>query len=190
MNQNYIQDQTFKGKDFSQENLPLGDYENCTFINCNFSESDFSGFMFSECEFDGCDLSMVKLADTSFRKVRFKNGKLMGLRFEYCNPFLLSFNFEGCILDFSSFYKLKIKNLKFKDCSLKEAEFVESEFPYSSFENCDLNGAVFQASDLEGADFRTAYGFSLDPEVNKITRAKFSIEGLVGLLEKYKLTIT
>ncbi len=189
MNPNYTQDQTLKGENYSQEKLPLGDYENCIFINCNFSGSDLSDCMFSECEFDGCDLSMAKLANTSFRKVRFRNCKLLGLRIEHCNPFLLAFDFDNCILNFSSFYKLKMKKVQFKSCSIQDVEFIESEFPYSSFEDSDLNRTVFQASNLEGSDFRTAYNYSIDPEINRITKAKFFVEGLPGLLEKYNLSI-
>jgi len=41
----------------------------------------------------------------------------------------------------------------------------------------------------EKADFRTAYNFSIDPEVNKINRAKFSSMNLAGLLSKYDIEI-
>ena len=43
---------------------------------------------------------------------------------------------------------------------------------------------------LQGADFRTAYNLSLDPEKNRIKKAMFSKEGALGLLLKYKLQIT
>jgi fluoroquinolone resistance protein len=42
---------------------------------------------------------------------------------------------------------------------------------------------------LEKADFRTAYNYSIDPEKNRIKKAKFSIFGVTGLLDKYDIEI-
>jgi hypothetical protein len=42
---------------------------------------------------------------------------------------------------------------------------------------------------LEKADFRTAFNYSINPETNRIKKAKFSKEGLNGLLDKYDIEI-
>jgi hypothetical protein len=42
---------------------------------------------------------------------------------------------------------------------------------------------------LERTDFRTSYNYSIDPEINRISKAKFSINGVVGLLGKYNIEI-
>jgi fluoroquinolone resistance protein len=42
---------------------------------------------------------------------------------------------------------------------------------------------------LEKADLRTAYNYSIDPSINKIKKAKFSLPGVVGLLSKYDIEI-
>ncbi len=39
-------------------------------------------------------------------------------------------------------------------------------------DNCDLNRAVFDNSILEKADFRTSLNYSIDPELNRIKKAK------------------
>jgi fluoroquinolone resistance protein len=57
------------------------------------------------------------------------------------------------------------------------------------FDNCDLKNAAFDQTILEKADFRTAFNYSIDPDNNKIKKAKFSISGLTGLLEKYNIEI-
>ena len=85
---NYISDQQFKKLNATTETLELAEYENCTFTDCLFTNTDFSGFLFSDCTFVGCDLSMANLANSSFREVKFKDCKLLGLHFEHCNPFL------------------------------------------------------------------------------------------------------
>lgn len=53
-----------------------------------------------------------------------------------------------------------------------------------------MTRSVFVQSNLKKADFRTAHGFSIDPESNTIQGAKFSMAGLAGLLDKYKLDIS
>ena len=57
------------------------------------------------------------------------------------------------------------------------------------FENCDLFNASFIHSNLEKTDFSSAKNYSLDPELNKITNAKFSFSGIAGLLNKYNIVI-
>lgn len=55
------------------------------------------------------------------------------------------------------------------------------------FSNCDLSGAVFDATNLEKADFRTSVNYSIDPALNKLKKARFSLSEIYGLL--YKLDI-
>jgi uncharacterized protein YjbI with pentapeptide repeats len=57
------------------------------------------------------------------------------------------------------------------------------------FDNCDLTGAVFDHTNIEKADFRTSYNYTIDPEINRIKKAKFSILGVSGLLDKYDIDI-
>ena len=50
-------------------------------------------------------------------------------------------------------------------------------------------GAKFENSILEKADLRTSRNYLIDPELNKIKKAKFSIHGIAGLLAKYDIEI-
>ena len=100
----------FEKTDFSAVGFASGDYENCVFNNCNFSGIDLSAIKFTESVFNSCNLSMVKLTKTALQDVKFKECKLLGLHFENCNDFLFSIDFDGCNLNFSSFYKKNIKN--------------------------------------------------------------------------------
>ncbi|WP_435357676.1 pentapeptide repeat-containing protein [Emticicia sp. SJ17W-69] len=83
-----------------------------------------------------------------------------------------------------------MKATKFKNCKLHEADFNETDLTAAIFENCDLAGAIFEKTILEKADFRTAFNFSIDPELNRIKKAKFSLTSIKGLLDKYNLEIT
>ncbi len=189
MSRQYIEDTVFKGDYFTVREQLADEYESCTFISCIFSNADLSGIYFTDCTFESCDFSMAKLKSTAFRDVIFKNCKLLGLHFDDCNIFLLSFYFEDCILNFSSYYKLKLKNIHFKNCKLEEVEFVEADLTNSVFTNCDLAGTVFENTILVKADFRTSYNYSINPETNKIKKAKFSILGVAGLLDRYDIVV-
>ena len=68
-------------------------------------------------------------------------------------------------------------------------DFTEADLYSVVFDNCDLQNAIFEHTKLEKADFSTSYNYSFDPEINNIKGAKFSLQGVVGLLEKYGIVI-
>jgi uncharacterized protein YjbI with pentapeptide repeats len=185
MQEIYIQDKIFDKND----SLIKGEYENCTFNNCNFADNNFSGFKFTDCAFNDCNLSLTKLDGTAFWNVLFKDCKMLGLRFDTCNEFGLSFSFDGCQLNHSSFFKTKIKKTIFKNSQLQETDFTESDLTAAVFDNCDMTRVLFYHTILEKADFRTSYNYSIDPEINRMKKAKFSILGVSGLLDKYNIDI-
>ena len=189
MNRVFNEGLKFENQKYHDHPLEAGEYEGCTFNNCDFSNSDLSGLNFLECEFRECNLSLAKLINTSFRDTKFINCKLLGLHFEECNNLMISFAFEGCTLDLASFCKLKMKKTWFKNSKVFEVDFTETDLSYSSFINCDLERTIFRITNLEGADFRTSFNYSIDPELNRIKKAKFSLSGLAGLLDKYDIEI-
>lgn len=185
----YITDKNFSNRDFTTEPPEKGEYENCEFNGCNFSEADLSAFIFSDCVFNGCNLSLVKLEKTAFRDCKFSECKMLGVNFESCNPFGLSFVFENCNLGNASFFGLKIKGTRFKNSNLEEVDFTGCDLSAAVFGNCSLKGAIFDNTNLEKADFRTASHYSINPENNKIKKAKFAMPWVLGLLNKYNIEI-
>jgi uncharacterized protein YjbI with pentapeptide repeats len=185
----FEEDKIFDTIDFTTLPLAKGEYENCNFVNCNFSNTDLSVTKFTECSFTGCNVSSANLHKTALRDIAFKDCKLLGLRFDTCNDMLFSVSFDHCIVNFSSFFKRKLKNAVFKHTSFHETDFTEADLSNSIFDNCDLQGAVFDNTNLEKADFVSSFNYSLDPEMNRIKKAKFSISGAVGLLTKYDIEI-
>ena len=185
----YISDQQFDNLHLSEEGLEKAEYENCTFHGCLLNGTNLKDLTFSECEFIECDLSNCKIDNTSFRQVQFNDCKMLGLHFEHCNPFLLAVNFNGCTLNFSSFYQLNLKGTSFEGCSLREVDLTETNLENGGFVECDLTNAIFDRTNLNGADLRSAFGFSIDPSVNMIRKAKFSRNNLQGLLNGFGIII-
>jgi uncharacterized protein YjbI with pentapeptide repeats len=70
-----------------------------------------------------------------------------------------------------------------------QADFTETDLTEAKFENCDLSSATFENTILQKADLRTAYNYSIDPSINKLKKAKFSMTGIAGLLDKHDIEI-
>lgn len=179
----------FEKIDYSEINLIKGEYDNCTFINCNFYNSDLSGIIFTDCKFESCDLSLANLKNTLLNDIRFVSCKLMGLRYEDCKDTFMSVYFDRCYIKLSTFYKLNLKKTIFKHCDLQESDFTETNLTGSVFEDCNLQRTVFQNTNLEKADLSTSVNYSIDPEMNRIKKARFSAIGIAGLLDKYDIEI-
>lgn len=189
MSEILIEDRDYRDTNFSEEELARGNYEYCTFNHCTFSDANLSGINFVECTFEHCDFTMANISTTVFRDVKFIGCKMLGLRFEDCNDLLLSMDFDDCQLNLSSFYKLSLKNTNFNGCSLQEVDFTETDLTGATIGNCDLAGAIFKNTVLEKADLRSSYNFSINPEINRIGKAKFSLHTVSGLLDKYDIEI-
>ncbi len=123
MKEVYIEEKSFEKINFHEYPLTKGAYVNCIFKHCDFSNTDLSEFSFTECAFISCNLSLANLTKTAFRDIKFIACKMLGLRFENCNDFGLSFSFEDCQLNYASFYQLKIKKTIFKNSQLHEIDF-------------------------------------------------------------------
>lgn len=184
-----IEDEIFTKHDFTAAPLLIGEYEACIFNNCDFANLDFSNFNFIDCVFNACNLSLAKVNNTAMRRLVFKDCKMLGIRFDTCKEFGFSVSFEVCQLNHSSFYGRKMKKTIFKDSDIRDVEFARCDLSESVFDNSDLSGASFDATILTKADFRAAKNYNLDPNLNNIKKAKFSLLELGGLLAKYDIEI-
>lgn len=179
----------FDDRDFTKEPLAPGEYESCQFLRADLSGADLRDIVFIECEFRDCNLSNAKTSRTAFREVSFIKSKLLGLHFEDCIPFLQVPLFKGCDCKLASFTGMKLANIIFTSCGLQEVDFIGSDLKGAKMDGCDLSGAHFDNTNLEKADFTTAFNYSIDPEKNRIRKAKFALEGLPGLLHRYQIIV-
>lgn len=169
--------------------LERGEYEDCTFKNCNFANQFLNGYTFENCSFTDCNLSNANIQNSSFRQVHFERCKLLGIHFNTANPFLFEVYFTESQADFSSFYQCNLKSSKFNKSQFVSVDFSDSNLSGVSLNSCDFKNAIFNNTNLEKADFSTANNFEINPERNKIKHAKFSLQGLQGLLQHHKIII-
>jgi len=84
---------------------------------------------------------------------------------------------------------MKLHKIEFAKCEMVEVDFGRADLTGSSFNDCDLRNAVFDNTNLSKCDFRKADNYIIDPENNKISKAKFSFIGIPALLTKYDIEI-
>lgn len=186
----YHEDSFFEKHIFTAAELKQVVFENCRFVNCSFENMQILSSNFSDCTFLNCNFSMTKLPDTQLANVSFENCKLMGLNFKDCSTFIFEVGFKKCILDYASFEGRKMKKTKFEHCSLKGVDFTGADISESSFLRCDLTDAIFHATNLKGADLSSSYSYIIHPDENYIKNARFSLDGLPGLLVKHNIIIS
>jgi uncharacterized protein YjbI with pentapeptide repeats len=170
--------------------LALGhEFEQFRFVNCDLGEANLAGLRFEDCLFERCNLATAKLSGTALQNVAFADCKLLGVQFSACQDMLFGVHFGQCQLRYASFGGKKMAGTRFEQCTLDEADFTNADLSGAVFAGCDLTRTGFHNTLLAGADFTTATGYSLDPETNTLTGAKFALPGLPGLLGKYGLVV-
>ena len=106
----YYEGEKIVSIDFKKNVFQQAEYDNCRFEKCDFSNNKLNNSIFTDCTFVDCNFSLAELSGTTFQQVFFKNCKLLGLQFQQCNTFGLSFTFDNCNIDHASFYQLSIYN--------------------------------------------------------------------------------
>ena len=78
----------------------------------------------------------------------------------------------------------------FEGITFPTLEIIKGEYENCHFTNCKfLNSNLSEFNFIEKADFQTAYNYSIDPDINRIRKAKFSMAGIIGLLDKHDIEI-
>ena len=178
-----------EGENLSSINLSEKFFYKCTFRGCNFTQTllndtDFDSCAFIDCNFTNSLIKQAKLNDISFSKC-----KLMGLNFYECSQFSFNLSFSGCSIHICNFTDLKMKGSEFIDCKIIDSSFQETFLEGVSFEGSSFKNTLFHNTNLGRASFCNAHGYNIDPLVNNIRKAKFSIPDVLNLLSGFDIEI-
>lgn len=174
----------FEHAGMEQIRLTDTEYDSYSFVICNFADSDLSNIKFTDCEFINCNFTLTKLANAALRECSFTDCKFSGIHFDSCRDLLFEVTFINCTLSLCSFYRKSLKGTLFKSTRLIEADFAECDLSKAVFDDCDLSGAVFDRTILEGADLRTAYNYSIDPDAKPHKEGKVLFRICSGAAEQ------
>ena len=76
-----------------------------------------------------------------------------------------------------------MKGMVLVECKAHDVDFREGNFTDANFTLTDFAHSVFNKTNLTGANFQDATNYRIDINNNKVTRAKFSRQEAVSLLE-------
>ena len=174
---------------FKNDELNFKEFESCIFTNCIFSDCNFTSVAFMDCVFEYCTFDAAKINHVALRSVHFINCKIREVNFALCERFIFEVQFTNCILDFSKFYDLKMKNTIFTSCSLVAVDFMQTDLTAVVFDKCDLYKAEFEKANAQNTNFKTSINYTIDPKKTKIKKAIFSKDQLNGLLFKHEIFV-
>lgn len=189
MNDLYLEGEEFTAARLKAKGWQKADYENCTFKTCDLANIDLSRSSFVDCEFLDCNLSNAKILETSFQDCYFKNCKMLGLRFDSCNTFSLSMQFQNCNLSESVFFGLDLQKSNFNACELGHCDFGDAKLNNISLKDSNLKGCIWGNTHLDKANLQGVQNLELNPQENHIQGIKLQAESLIGLLREFQIEL-
>lgn len=171
-----FEDEVFKGGALPGIDLRRKRFARCRFEAVAMNEAQLQAVILDECVFVRCDLTMAKVAECSFRDVRFEHTKLMGVDWSVARDLLFDVSFEGCVLSYGVFAGRKMRKVKMVECTAHEADFSGADLSEADFSGSDLRDAVFSRTKLVKADLGTAHGYRIHPGENVLKKTRFSME--------------
>jgi fluoroquinolone resistance protein len=174
-------DQVFTNIVYRSKRIDFKEFYDCVFENCTFHEVDFSGCRFVNCTFDGCDISLAKVHNASYRSTTFKNSKMIGIDWSVASSPLMA-DFFDCDISYSSFAHVDFTKRKIIRCKAQEVYFWEANLTQANLSETDFENSQFKECNLTQADFSTARNYAINPSLNTLKEAKFSLPEAVSLL--------
>ena len=112
---------TAKGK-FSLNQNSL--FDSCEIVKLDFTKCQIKKLEFIDCKIVDCDLSNLELEETIFKRCQFIGCKMLGVNFNKIT--LADVLFQDCILKYSSFINVKLKDSKFAKCNCSDSSFFDT----------------------------------------------------------------
>jgi fluoroquinolone resistance protein len=123
------------------------------------------------------------------QSVFFVDSKLVGLQFFKCDKFLLSINFNKCLIESCNFSHLTLKKTSFNECIIRRSGFLSADLTEADFRKADLSFSIFHHTILLSANFTEAINYSINPLTNKLNKAKFSEPEVYTMLKFLDIVI-
>lgn len=180
------QQETFFGQEYVEKRISGATFDGCTFTRCRFDSTVWKNLRFNECTFTLCTLLNVQWHGTRLHQATFSQCRLTGLNFGVLDTALLfsialrDSRVAGCTFPHMDLTKMAftgndLEECLFDDVVLRDADFSDVSFGNSRFRRCRL----------EGANFRGATGFALDPRENELRGARFSVDSALELVKAF-----
>ncbi|HVO43090.1 MAG TPA: pentapeptide repeat-containing protein, partial [Aggregatilineales bacterium] len=97
--------------------------------------------------------------------------------------------FSNCDISYSVFIGLEMKRAQIIRCVAKEADFAEADLTQANCSGTNFAGSRFLHTNLTEADFTGALSYSINPTLNTLKKARFSLPEAVNLLAGLDIVI-
>lgn len=166
-------------------------YEGETFTGVAALEANLAGCTFVDCTFDGCDLTMAVMADATVRGATFRTCRLLGVDIGAWRDDGLGIEaaFLDCDLDHLVVSGVDLRACRFEGGHAHSSEWVRADLRKVRFDAIDLSGARFSRCDLREADLRSALGYRIDPEANRVKGLRVALPDALGFLTALGLDV-
>ena len=182
--------ETFKDLTAPNDAIAGKFFDQCVFINCSLREMVFDQCEFHDCQFQGCDLSLIKTPACVFVNTVFQECQLSGVNWteaHWGKRFLKPLDFFNCVISYSTFFGVNLKEVNLTGCVAKDVDFSEADLTQANCRNTDFSDSRFAATNLTEADFTGATNYIIVANQNTLKRTKFSLPEAMSLL--YSLDI-
>jgi uncharacterized protein YjbI with pentapeptide repeats len=134
------------------------------------------------------------LPESVFTSAFFVGSKLIGVNWAQADwsPLELGkpIQFSKCALNHSTFIGLDLEGLQVLDCNAVNVDFREANLTYADFSRSDLSESLFIHTDLSEADLSQARNYVIDPGINNLKKAKFSLPEAMSLLYNMDINLS
>lgn len=170
------------------------EFVDCTFNQCSFIESEFLKCRFVNCVFRVCDLSLLKIPESVFTSICFEDSKIIGVNWTQADwtAAVLGkpLHFSRSTLNHSTFIGLGLKGMQIVNCNAVNVDFREADLTGVDFSGSDLTESLFLHTQLREANLTQARNYSIDPGLNDLHAAKFSMPEAISLLYNMDIELT
>jgi fluoroquinolone resistance protein len=186
-------DEKFTDFDVGGETFENLVFENCTFIHGSFADCILKNCQFNNCHFKECNLSLTSIEKSSFSRNIFEASQLIGLNWTLANwskrSLLKPFDFHRCILNYSIFMGIDLKDVEMIGCLAKEVDFSDSSLIRANCNGTDFTNSRFIHTNLTEADFSSAQNYMIDATLNVLKKTKFSLPEAMSLLHSLDIIL-
>lgn len=187
----YIEDKKIVDKTLTEQTLAQHTFTDCVFENCVIERCRFERCSFVDCLFRDCRIVDAKSLYSELRQAAFENCTITHANWaqwepnsRIAEPFEL---FRDCTLRYNWFENFDLNRFDFTGNKVVDSLFADCKMQKTNFHGCDLTRTEFIRSDLQGADFREAFGYRVSIRTNQLKGAYFSSVEALSLLAELEI---
>ena len=187
-------DQIYTSCNADRSRIHSSEFIDCSFIDCTFIEAELKDCRFVNCKFRNCDLSLGKIIGSTFINTSFDQSKIIGGNWAQADwsasDLGTPISFNKSALNHSTFIGLSLQGIQIIDCQAVNVDFREADLTKADFAGSDLSESLFIHTNLSAADLSRARNYQINPGMNTLEKAKFSLPEAMSLLDSMDIILT